>query len=208
RRAAGRLRARRRARTPAQRAAALAAESDALTCRIEQADVRTLPTPVGEWLAQEGAPVPAGYAAVRARFSRLRGELREAAAWAREGLRGAVGDAPCRTELALAAAQSGDAATAQEAVAGCPDLDEPSAWLIAARGDVDGALAAIGDAADGMAQKYGDGSDRMAASSDRTGSATAEIAGTDSVFALYDAVRLGAPEKVAERLPADGVFAL
>ncbi|MFF4503107.1 LuxR C-terminal-related transcriptional regulator [Streptomyces sp. NPDC001401] len=198
--AAGRLRARRLARTPAQCAAALAAESAALTRRIEQADVRSLPTPVGEWLAQEGAPVPAGYAAVRARFSRLRGELREAAAWAREGLRGATDDAPCRTELALAAAQSGDAATAQEAAAGCPDLDRPSAWLIAARGDVDGALAAIGDATDGMVQRYGDGRDRMGASS-------ADITGADTAFALYDAVRLGAPEKVAERLPADGVFA-
>ena len=193
--AAGRLRARRLARTPAQCAAALAVESAALSRRIEQADVRPLSAPVGEWFAQEGAPVPAGYAAVRARFARLRGELREAAAWAREGLRGAVDDAPCRTELALAAAQSGDAATAQEAVAGCPDLDEPSAWLIAARGDVDGALAAIGDAGDGMVQRYGDGGDRTAA-------------GTDSAFALYDAVRLGAPEKVAERLPADGLFAL
>ncbi|GAA2488481.1 LuxR C-terminal-related transcriptional regulator [Streptomyces longisporus] len=192
--AAGRLRARRLARTPAQCAAALATESAALTRRIEQADVRPLPTPVGEWLAQEGAPVPAGYAAVRARFSRLRGELREAAAWAREGLRDASGDASCRTELALAAAQSGDATTARDAVAGCPDLDEPSAWMIAARGDVDGALAAIGDATDGMVQRYGDGSDRIAA-------------GSDSVYALYDAVRLGAAEKVAERLPADGVFA-
>ncbi|MGW2572173.1 LuxR family transcriptional regulator AbsR2 [Streptomyces sp. NPDC001537] len=192
--AAGRLRARRLARTPAQCAGALAAESAALIRRIEQADVRPLPTPVGEWLAQEGAPVPAGYAAVRARFSRLRGELREAAAWAREGLRDAWGDASCRTELALAAAQSGDAATARDAMAGCPEPAEPSAWLIAARGDVDGALAAIGEATDGMVQRYGDGSDRTAA-------------GSDWAFTLYDAVRLGAPEKVAERLPADGVFA-
>jgi DNA-binding NarL/FixJ family response regulator len=198
--AAGRLRARRLARTPAQCDAALTAESAELTRRIEQADVRSLPTPVGEWLAQEGAPVPAGYAAVRARFSRLRGELREAAAWAREGLRSAPQDTSCRTELALAAAQSGDAATAQEAVAGCPDLDEPSAWLVAARGDVDGALAAIGDATDGMVQRYGEGSDRMG------GAARTDHA--DTAFALYDAVRLGAPEKVAERLPADGVFAL
>jgi DNA-binding NarL/FixJ family response regulator len=198
--AAGRLRARRLARTPAQCDAALTAESAELTRRIEQADVRSLPTPVGEWLAQEGAPVPAGYAAVRARFSRLRGELREAAAWAREGLRSAPQDTSCRTELALAAAQSGDAATAQEAVAGCPDLDEPSAWLVAARGNVDGALAAIGDATDGMVQRYGEGSDRMG------GAARTDHA--DTAFALYDAVRLGAPEKVAERLPADGVFAL
>ena len=207
--AAGRLRARRLARTPAECDTALAAESASLTRRIEQADVRALPTPVGEWLAQEGAPVPAGYAAVRARFARLRGELREAAAWAREGLRGAGDDAPCRAELALAAAQSGDAATAQEAVAGCPDLDEPAAWLVAARGDVDGALAAIGDTADGMVQRYGGRGDRTADSADTADSdGTSEIAAVGSVFALYDLVRLGAPEKAAERLPADGVFAL
>ncbi|MET7452554.1 LuxR C-terminal-related transcriptional regulator [Streptomyces sp. NPDC005574] len=105
--AAGRLRSRRLARRPEQCAEALRAEQAELTRRIEAADVRTTPAPVGEWLVAEGAPVPAGYAAVRARFSRLRGELREAAAWAREGLRG--GDDPsCRTELALAAAQSGE----------------------------------------------------------------------------------------------------
>ncbi|MCX5054230.1 LuxR C-terminal-related transcriptional regulator [Streptomyces sp. NBC_00485] len=294
--AAGRLRARRMARTPDQCAAALAAESAALTGRIEQADVRSLPTPVGEWLAQEGAPVPAGYASVRARFARLRGELREAAAWAREGLRDAPDDASCRAELALAAAQSGDSTTAQEAVTGCPGLDEPSAWLVASRGDIDGALAAIGEATDGMEQRYGGGGDRMAgigavdgdlgvgigvaggdrgvgagvadvdrragigaAEDDRTaetsvtdsdrGGATGgvrgrggaeagaavggggvvatmgveggrwaravradaggavELACAEAAFALYDLVRLGAPEKAVERLPADGVFA-
>ncbi|MCX5425280.1 LuxR C-terminal-related transcriptional regulator [Streptomyces sp. NBC_00078] len=292
--AAGRLRASRLARTPDQCAAALAAESAALTGRIEQADVRALPTPVGEWLAQEGAPVPVRYASVRARFARLRGELREAVAWAREGLRDAPGNASCRAELALAAAQSGDPTTAQEAVGDCPGLDEPSAWLVASRGDVDGALAAIGEATDGMEQRYGGGGDRMAgigaidgdrgveigdavgggtagygvtvgpaagiavSGGDRTagtgatggdrGGATgrargrgaagagtaacgggaadtrvdggrwagrvrsdaagaAELACAEAAFALYDLVRLGAPEKAVERLPADGVFA-
>ncbi|MER8004339.1 LuxR C-terminal-related transcriptional regulator [Streptomyces sp. NPDC094149] len=173
--AAGRLRARRLARTPDQCGPALAAETAALTARIEQTDVRVLPAPVGEWLAHEGAPVPAADAAVRARFSRLRGELREAAAWAGEGLRNAPGDASCRSELALAAAQSGDAATAQEAVAGRPELQEPAAWLAAARGDVEGAALEAFDGRD--------------------------------AYALYDAVRLGAPDKVAGRLPEGGVFA-
>ncbi|WP_330281435.1 helix-turn-helix transcriptional regulator [Streptomyces sp. NBC_00588] len=209
--AAGRLRAARLARTPDRWEAALAAESAALTGRIEQADVRPLPTPVGEWLAQERAAVPAGYAAVRARFSRLRGELREAAAWAREGLRGAPHDARCRCELALAAAQSGDTATAQEAIDGHPDLDEPSAWLAAARGDTDGALAAIGDAMDGMVQRYGHGAGAAGVDGAGDGAGTAaaaEPACADAVFALYDLVRLGAPGKAAELLPADGVFAL
>ncbi|WP_107483839.1 ATP-binding protein, partial [Streptomyces sp. SA15] len=106
--AAGRLRAKRLARTPDSCTAALETEAATLTRGIESADVRTIPAPVGEWLVAEGAPVPAGYAAVRARFSRLRGELREAAAWAREGLRGAPDDRSCRAELALAAAQSGE----------------------------------------------------------------------------------------------------
>ncbi|MCH5670890.1 LuxR family transcriptional regulator AbsR2 [Streptomyces gilvus] len=174
--AAGRLRARRLARTPEQCAPALAAERAALTRGIEQTDVRALPAPVGEWLAQEGVPVPAGHAAVRARFSRLRGELREAAAWAREGLREAPGDVSCRTELALAAAQSGDTATAERALAGLPALDGAAAWLAVARGDVEGAAL--------------------------------EAFGAEDAYGLYDAVRLGVPEKVADRLPAGGVFAL
>ncbi|MFR0355807.1 LuxR family transcriptional regulator AbsR2 [Streptomyces sediminimaris] len=187
---AGRLRAARLSRTPEGCEAALAAEAAALTGRIEQGDVRPAAMPAGEWLAQEGATVPAGYAAVRARFARLRGELRTAAAWAREGLREAAHDAPCRAELALAAAQSGDVATARETVADRPDLPEPSAWLAAARGDTDAALAAIGDITDRMVRTYGAGGDC-----------------TDTAFALYDLVRLGAPEKAAGRLPADGVFA-
>ncbi|MEU5595900.1 LuxR C-terminal-related transcriptional regulator [Streptomyces sp. NPDC020298] len=104
---AGRLRARRMARAPEDRGPALAAERDALARRIEEADVRALPTPVGEWLVGEGTRVPAGYAAVRARFARLRGEVREAAAWAREGLRDTPEDPACRGELALAQGEYG-----------------------------------------------------------------------------------------------------
>ncbi|MET9384366.1 LuxR C-terminal-related transcriptional regulator [Streptomyces sp. NPDC002928] len=139
--AAGRLRARRLAGTPDERELALKTETAALEHRIEHTDVRELPTPVGEWLAAEGAPLPAEYAAVRARFSRLRGELREAMAWAREGLRGAPHDAACRIELALAAAQTGDLTTAEGVVTD----GTSAAWLAAARGDVEGALEALHD---------------------------------------------------------------
>ncbi|MEU9449961.1 LuxR C-terminal-related transcriptional regulator [Streptomyces sp. NPDC048277] len=111
---AGRLRARRLARTPDQCEPALKDEQEQLEDRIEQLDVREAPAPVGEWLVAEGLPVPAGYAAVRARYSRLRGELREAAAWAGEGLRAAPGDASCRTELARAAAESGEGSVVRE----------------------------------------------------------------------------------------------
>ncbi|MFF7981575.1 LuxR C-terminal-related transcriptional regulator [Streptomyces sp. NPDC007901] len=111
---AGRLRARRLARTPDQCEPALKDEEQQLADRIEQLDVREVPAPVGEWLASGGLPVPAGYAAVRARYSRLRGELREAAAWAREGLRTAPGDASCRAELARAAAETGEGSVVRE----------------------------------------------------------------------------------------------
>ncbi|MDT7840404.1 LuxR family transcriptional regulator AbsR2 [Streptomyces justiciae] len=191
--AAGRLRARRLARRPEQCTEALAAEAAALAARIERADVRSTDAPVGEWLVAEGQPVPAGYAAVRARFARLRGELREAAAWAREGLRETAGDLSCRTELALAAAQSGEATAFGDAAdapasaglsgefarldAAAHEPGEPpgpdaraAAWLAVARGDLDAALAAVGDGA-------------------------------------YDAVRLGAPGRAAGRLPGDDVFA-
>ncbi|MFF0014247.1 LuxR C-terminal-related transcriptional regulator [Streptomyces sp. NPDC005374] len=106
--AAGRLRARRLARTPDSCAAALEAETAMLARAIGAKDVRAVPAPVGEWLLDEGAGIPARHAAVRARFARLRGELREAAAWARQGLRTATDDPACRLELTLAAAQSGD----------------------------------------------------------------------------------------------------
>ncbi|OIJ62862.1 hypothetical protein WN71_037290 [Streptomyces mangrovisoli] len=104
---AGRLRAGRLSRAPGHRAAALERETAALRYRIAEADVHDGSAPLGEWLVAEGVPVPAEHAAVRAAFARLRGELREAAAWAREGLRTAPGDRACRVELALAVTQSG-----------------------------------------------------------------------------------------------------
>ncbi|MBK3565018.1 MULTISPECIES: LuxR C-terminal-related transcriptional regulator [unclassified Streptomyces] len=183
--AAGRLRARRLARTPDQCVPALAAERAALTDRIDRTDVRPLPTPVGEWLVAEGAPVPAGYAAVRARFARLRGELREAAAWAREGLRETPADHACGAELALAAAQSGDVPDTDDTLAHRP----ATGWVAAARGDVETARETVAEAV---------------APDRREG--TAED-GRPAAYALYDAVRLGAPEQVAgrlARLPGDG----
>ncbi|MFJ7897004.1 LuxR family transcriptional regulator AbsR2 [Streptomyces anthocyanicus] len=135
--AAGRLRARRLAvRIPDRTGPALEAERAALALRVEQADVRPVEAPVGEWLAAEGVPLPAGYAALRARFARLGGGLRDAAAWAREGLRTHPDDPDCRTELALATAQSGDGARGgQEAAV---------AWAAAARGDLDEAVRTAG----------------------------------------------------------------
>ncbi|MFF0221271.1 LuxR C-terminal-related transcriptional regulator [Streptomyces sp. NPDC004629] len=209
---AGRLRARRLARDPRQHGPALAAEQHALARRIDEQDVRALPAPVGEWLVAEGAAVPAGYAALRARFARLRGELREAAAWAREGLQETPGDASCRTELALAAAQSGEVGRiggdpadgapggrghggAAARAAGPSTADGTAVWAAAARGDVDGALRALAGRADDA-----DGADGHDASGDPGGRhATA--------YARYDAVRLGAPEPAAGRLPGDGVLA-
>ncbi|MGW0880300.1 LuxR family transcriptional regulator AbsR2 [Streptomyces sp. NPDC002671] len=148
---AGRLRARRLARTPDRLRPALAAEQASLERRLAELDVRSVPTPVGDWLSAEGLPVPAGYAAARARHARLRGELREAAAWAREGLRATPADTGCRAELDLAEGMSAESAA--------PDATP------------------VGRTAD------------------------------DDILARYDAVRLGAPERVAGRLPAGGVFA-
>ncbi|MFJ8806958.1 LuxR C-terminal-related transcriptional regulator [Streptomyces sp. NPDC102490] len=135
--AAGRLRARRLARTPDRTGPALEAERAALALRIEQADVRAVAAPVGEWLVAEGAPLPARYAALRARYARLRGRLREAAAWAREGLRTHHGDPDCRTELALATAQSGDGVPGAEGAAAVT-------WAAAARGDLGEAVRTAG----------------------------------------------------------------
>ncbi|MGX1273651.1 DNA-binding CsgD family transcriptional regulator [Streptomyces phaeoluteigriseus] len=109
---AGRLRARRLAGDRRAWEAALEAEAGELVRRIDGADVRDGTAPVGEWLVGEARVVPAGYAGVRARFARLRGELREAVAWAREGLAGAPGDAGCLSELDCASAQLGESAPA------------------------------------------------------------------------------------------------
>lgn len=177
---AGQLRARRMSRTPAECASALAAERADLTDRIERTDVQEPAGRVGDWLAAEGtAPsraVPADYATVRARFARLRGELREALSWAREGLRGAPDDPACRTELALAEAQLCEVATADEALTGHPSPGRATTWLRAAQGDIAGALESITDPDNGKSE------------------------GEDEAYALYDAVRLGAPHLVADRL--------
>lgn len=189
--AAGRLRARRLARTPDQCTPALAAERAALTDRIDRTDVRPLPTPVGEWLVAEGAPVPAGYAAVRARFARLRGELREAAAWAREGLRESPGHRACAVELTLAATQSGDVPATDEALAHRPASGDAGSWLAVARGDVEAARETAAD-------RWRDGEESRGL--------TVED-GRPAAYVLYDAVRLGAPERVAgrlARLPGEG----
>ncbi|WP_033319259.1 helix-turn-helix transcriptional regulator [Streptomyces yerevanensis] len=168
---AGQLRARRLARTPSRCGPALDAEAATLAQRIEQADVRDVPTPIGDWLTGEGAgpdsSVPAGYAAVRARYARLRGELREAMVWAREGLRAAPEDLGCRAELALADAQSGNTTAALEMLAADPSPGGANTWLMAARGDTAGVLESI------------------------TG---------DDAYALYNAVRLGEPALVTDRL--------
>ncbi|WP_046728190.1 helix-turn-helix transcriptional regulator [Streptomyces humi] len=157
---AGRLRVRRLARTAGLGGPALRAEQDRLEERIEQLDVREVPAPVGEWPASGDRPVPAGYAAARARYSWLRGELREAAAWAREGLRGAPGDASCRTELARATAESGEAAVVRGdgglAHYGAVRLGEPER----AAGRPAGVL---GLHADALARGDGPGLDRAAA---------------------------------------------
>ncbi|CAM5622034.1 HTH luxR-type domain-containing protein OS=Streptomyces tendae OX=1932 GN=GUR47_03090 PE=4 SV=1 [Streptomyces tendae] len=139
--AAGRLRTRRLARTPDRTGPALEAERAALARRIDQADVRESETPVGDWLAAEGTPLPPPYAALRARFARLRGRLSDAAAWAREGLRSRHDDPACLDELALALAQSGDVPGGSGGTAAAC-----ATWAAAARGDLD---EAVGTAAGG-----------------------------------------------------------
>ncbi|MFH8799217.1 LuxR C-terminal-related transcriptional regulator [Streptomyces sp. NPDC017936] len=153
---AGRLRARRLSGARARYGPALDAERAALADGIARTDVRARPTPVGEWLVAEGEPVPPAYASVRARFARLRGELRAAAAWAREGLAAAPDDPACRHELAVSTAQSGDAGS-------MPGPDGP----------------------------LGPDGPRTA----------------PDPYAVYDAVRLGAPERAVGVLPPDGVLA-
>ncbi|MDX3451843.1 LuxR C-terminal-related transcriptional regulator [Streptomyces sp. ME02-8801-2C] len=175
---AGQLRARRLSRPPADCAAALDTERVELAERIERADVQEPAGPIGDWLTAEStAPhpaVPADYATVRARFARLRGELREALSWAREGLRSTPDDPSCRTELALAVAQLSEVATADEALAGHASPDRATTWLRSAHGDVTAALKPTTTASPGD--------------------------GEGEAYVLYDAVRLGAPHLVADRL--------
>ncbi|MFC5655647.1 hypothetical protein, partial [Streptomyces nogalater] len=107
---AGRLRARRLGGAAPAYGPALDAERHTLARRMERLDVRPVPTPVGDWLVAHGGLPPARYAEVRARFARLRGELRDAAAWAREGLRATPSDDGCRGELSLADGQPDETA--------------------------------------------------------------------------------------------------
>ncbi|MFI5972014.1 LuxR C-terminal-related transcriptional regulator [Streptomyces sp. NPDC051452] len=114
----GHLRARGLAPAADAYGAALDAERRTLVERIERLDVRPVPTPVGEWLVAEGMPLPPGYAAVRARYARLRGEVRDAAAWAREGLRRSPDDPGCRFELRCAEGRSDEAVGTRGRAAG------------------------------------------------------------------------------------------
>ncbi|WP_062642988.1 LuxR family transcriptional regulator AbsR2 [Streptomyces maremycinicus] len=209
---AGRLRARRLTGRRRSTASALRAEAAGLTRRIERTDVRTTPTPVGDWLVAEGEPVPPWYAAVRARFSRLRGELREAAAWAREGLAAAPQDHACRTELALAAAQSGETGTSVDLLAEHPAT---AAWPPAARGDLDTALQAVEESVavigGGSAPGPGPGDphaahDTYAAPEPHAAPAPHGPHAADP-WSAYDAVRLGAPRHAVRVLPLDGCLA-
>ncbi|MDO0938473.1 LuxR family transcriptional regulator [Streptomyces sp. DG2A-72] len=198
---AGRLRARRLARTPDQCGPALKDEAVELARQIDEADVRTLWSPVGEWLVEEGEPVPADYAAVRARAVRLRGELREAAAWAREGLRESPDDPSCLLELTLAAAQSGEVTPAHEALTAPPATGEAATWLAAARGDIDSAVRSI--AGDDVLALYD--AVRLGAPGK-----TASRLPVDSAFAAHaDALTRGdgpALDRAAERLQERGLM--
>ncbi|MFE5257933.1 LuxR family transcriptional regulator AbsR2 [Streptomyces coelicoflavus] len=187
--AAGRLRARRLARTPDRTGPALEAERALLALRVERADVRPVETPVGDWLAAEGAPLPAAYPALRARYARLGGRLRDAAAWARAGLRDGRDDAACRDELALAAAQSGDDPAGSGGTAGAG-----ASWAAAARGDLDEAVrtAAAGDPYDAV---------RFGAPERVTGRLTGVFAAHADALARRDGPAL---DRVAEELERRG----
>ncbi|KUN59042.1 hypothetical protein AQJ46_41325 [Streptomyces canus] len=193
--AAGRLKTLRLARTPADCAAALETETAALARAIGERDVRAVSAPVGEWLRDEGTGVPARHAAVRARFARLRGELREAAAWAREGLRAAADDPACRLELALAAAQSGHPELAAPPAG--PDADrspEPSTGS-----DDDGpAVNPTGSTAPQSVESRGRSSDSRSAGPLQS---SAAVVGSDSLqpsAAVTDAATFQPPAALVE----------
>ncbi|MFJ4681817.1 LuxR C-terminal-related transcriptional regulator [Streptomyces sp. NPDC088789] len=178
--AAGTLRARRLSRTPDDCTPALKSEAAALEDRIEEGDVSALAAPVGRWLVEEGGTVPPEYAAVRARYARLRGALRESAAWAREGLRTAPDDPACATELAMSTAQSGD-------------LEDP--------GTTEPPLAAAH-----RAVTSGPAPDTRTSRADEPGPMTRR-APRATVEEVYDAVRVGAPERALGLLPPGSLFA-
>lgn len=216
--AAGRVKTLRLARTPADRAAALETETAALARAIGETDVRAVSAPVGEWLLDEGTGVPARHSAVRARFARLRGELREAAAWAREGLRAAADDPACRLELALAAAQSGqpDFAAPPPAGSAAPEsggsrdrsgdsrfagpLRPPAAVVDSSTLRLTATATWSSGAADSREVAGGSAATWWAAARGDLDAALGTVGENP-----YDAVRLGAPERAVGRLT--GVFA-
>ncbi|WP_204076743.1 LuxR C-terminal-related transcriptional regulator [Planotetraspora phitsanulokensis] len=134
-----------------------------------------------------------GAGALRAQVCRLRGQPAEAIRWCRQGLGGLRGRTlhagPCLAELAHAYALTGDVAAVQATM----DLSNELAlkvghqaefafrlaepWVLAARGDVTGAVAA----AHGTAE-------------------AARDLPAYALFALHDLVRLGAAELVSDRL--------
>ncbi|WP_204072648.1 helix-turn-helix transcriptional regulator [Planotetraspora phitsanulokensis] len=227
----GRLRALRLSRTARPHAdltAALSAQCAELTALGHSGDVTRVVPGVGERLTEEDEgwdePGMADFCARRAWIARLRGELREAVAWSSEGLRRSRLHGPCLAELACAAAQSGDLLTAEDALSRWPQDPVPGflatpasfltarAWLLAARGEQDAAVASALAAArssrsgaclpDGL---FALGACRSGAAEPGRSAApygTGRPAGPGSgeLFALHDVVRLGAPGLVADRL--------
>lgn len=174
---AGRLRADRLRRTDRDLAAALASECGELLERSISGDVREIPAGVGERLVEEDAgwdelSMPE-FCACRARLARLRGEIRDALSWSREGLRRRADHSACLAELAHAAAYLGDLATARRALTGVSASSPARTWLLAAEGNIGGALRSLTEGS---------------------------LFAPHDVFASHDAVRLGAPTLVADRL--------
>ncbi len=228
----GRLRASRLPRSPGPSedvATALSAECAELTERAYAGRLEDVPIGIGERLAEDGAaweePMMTAFCASRARVARLRGELREAIAWSHEGLRRAPDDGLCLAELAQAAACTGDLATAEQAMTGCPSNAPARTWVRAARGDLAGAvrsaLGRIGPDLPGTNAALSAAGPAPACTEGQlfTPHDVARLGAPeplpdrpdslDELFALHDVVRLGAPELVTDRPDSlDELFAL
>ncbi|MEU1511501.1 LuxR C-terminal-related transcriptional regulator [Streptomyces sp. NPDC005811] len=199
--AAGRLRTRRLTAGRRPLEDALDAEAAALAHGIARADLRAGRAPVGEWLVAEGETVPPGYAAVRARHARLRGQPREAAAWAREGLASTTANTARGHETGGAAANSARRDETGGAVAGSACRDDDGAGAVAggacrggetggaaantARGHETGGAAAnsarrdeTGGAAAGSACRDDDGAGAVAGGACRGGETGGAVAGS------------------------------